>query len=156
MEDQSMNENFNVDPSKVPLCSCVDEQGQKSFYTVLKISKTEKNPNREFYSCRLSKANGGCGFFSFADEIEPDKKTGLARRKYIKREKAAVPKEEKLIWNQLEERLSTLEFAFEDQKQRLKVLEEEKERTENELPSAKAQKTTGTSSRGKARPKILP
>lgn len=150
-----VNETPAIDPSKVPLCLCVDSDGQKYTYAVVKISKTEKNPGREFFSCHLSKANGGCGFFAFADEIYTDPKTGLARRKYVKRENSTASTEQKSLTNQLEQRLSSLEFSFEDIKQRLKILEERITTEENELLASKSQKTTGAA-RGKPRAKILP
>lgn len=149
-----VNEVPSIDGSKVPLCNCINTEGQKERYAVVKISKTEKNPGREFWACQISKANGGCGYFAFADEIITDPKTNLARRKYVKREKVVQADEQKTTVSQLEERLANLEFCFEDLKQRLKNLEEEVVRTENE-PQSKAQKINGYNARGKTRPKIL-
>jgi hypothetical protein len=160
-----VTETAPIDPAKVPMCSCVDEQGQKYVYAVVKVSKTEKNPGREFFSCHLSKANGGCGFFSFADEIYTDMKTGLARKKYIKRETAPTANEQKGLIAQLEERISVLEQLSAESKQRIQNLEEGLDTLKNtlnpvitldELPPAKSQKTAGPSTRGKPRAKILP
>jgi hypothetical protein len=139
------------------MCNCLDDHGQRFAYGALKVSKTEKNPGREFYSCILSKANGGCGFFAFADEIYTDDKTGLARKKYVKREPAVTGN---AASGETQQRIEVLEQTIRELKERVQKLEEYivavPPPAENELPPTKSQKTTGASTRGKTRAKILP
>jgi hypothetical protein len=150
-----------IDPSKVPMCKCLDAQGQPSHYAIIKISKTEKNPGREFFSCHLSKAQGGCGYFAFADQIYTDPKTGLARRKYVANPTAVTASSIASDSSALQERISVLEQTVESLKLRIQKLEDDAivipSTPEHELPPAKSQKTMGTSQRGRnTRPKILP
>ncbi len=91
-------------------------------FSVYRVSKTEKNKDRSFFACTLSKEKGGCGFFAWSDDVILDDKTGLAKKRYIPLPEGYVKKpkvsEEKA--SQLEERCHQIE-------ERIKFLEEKYE-----------------------------
>lgn len=128
-----------VDPSKVPCCKCKDEVGIQ-LYAVHKVSKTEKNKDRPFYTCSLGKQ--GCGFFCWVDDVVVDERTGLAKRKYIPPPDGYVKKPKitssSSAVEELEKRIDLLTETVKEMKERMmKLLCETKEEDE----CVKSQKT---------------
>jgi hypothetical protein len=151
-----------IDPSKVPCCKCVDESGMGVF-AVTRVSKTDKNKDRSFFTCALGQSKG-CGFFCWVEDVIVDPKTGLAKRKYIPPPEgtAKKPKQENASYEQLIARIETLEKEYALFRERLSKLEEQEvaipSSAENELltpPAPKSQKTTGGSKKS-AKPRMLP
>ncbi len=141
------NSSNQPDPSKVPLCRCKDEQGVPCFATH-RVSKTDKNKDRGFYACCVSKEKGGCGFFCWTEDLYIDEKTGMARKKYIPPPEGYVKKPtvaETLIAYDL--RIVQLEESFASMRKRMEMLEDKIdvfknfEHEQQPSRSAKVQKT---------------
>ncbi|KAN0045620.1 hypothetical protein ACTA71_005998 [Dictyostelium dimigraforme] len=49
-----------------PICFCNDGNGPLS---CIRSANTEKNPGRNFYTCKTSINDGGCGYFQWFDEF---------------------------------------------------------------------------------------
>lgn len=132
----------STDFSKAPLCKCKDETGVPCF-TVHRISKTDKNKDREFYACSLSKDKGGCGFFSWLEDLYTDEKTGLVRKKYIPLPDGYVKKPTAAeTLTALELRVVALEDYYSTLKNRIQIAEESlKHLEEHGQQSRKVQKT---------------
>jgi hypothetical protein len=160
--DSKMEVNDVADPSKVPCCKCKDESGM-GIYSVVRVSKTEKNKDRSFFACPLGQSKG-CGFFCWVEDVIVDVKTGLAKRKYIPpvEGQAKKPKQESSIEAQLLERIEALEKSYAAFQERLQKLEEQEPSfinlADNELltpPTPKTQKTTGGTKKS-VKPRLLP
>ena len=120
-----MDNQSSVDSSKVPLCKCKDEAGVPCF-AVHRLSKTDKNKDRAFYACSMSRDKGGCGFFCWIEDLYIDEKTGLAKKKYIPPPEGYVKKPtpaENMV--ALDLRVVALENLAEQFKIRIASLEEE-------------------------------
>jgi len=119
-----MDNQSSADSTKIPFCKCKDESGIPCF-TVHRVSKTDKNKDREFYSCATSRDKGGCGFFCWVEDLYIDEKTGLARKKYIPPPEGYVKKPtvaETLIAYDL--RIVQLEESFAAMKKRIEMLDD--------------------------------
>uniref|UniRef100_A0A3Q7FMM7 GRF-type domain-containing protein n=1 Tax=Solanum lycopersicum TaxID=4081 RepID=A0A3Q7FMM7_SOLLC len=51
---------ISVNIEEVGICKC-------GYYCRLKTSRTPLNPGRQFFGCKSSKENGGCGYFRWID-----------------------------------------------------------------------------------------
>jgi hypothetical protein len=106
------------DPTKVPYCRCRDGNGVSCF-SVSRISKTDKNKDREFFACSISKEKGGCGFFAWPEDLYVDK-DGLLKKKYTPPPEGYVKK--KTPTEILDERISKLEESTQSMKEKLEQI----------------------------------
>lgn len=140
------NQTTPVDSSKVPFCKCKDETGVPCF-ALHRVSKTDKNKDRGFYACSLSRDKGGCGFFCWVEDIYIDEKTGLAKKKYIPLPEGYIKKPtpaEFMVAMDL--RLIALEDNFTTMKAQVAALEDklkvyEEQHGQQQSRPAKVQKT---------------
>ncbi|PHT36403.1 hypothetical protein CQW23_24103 [Capsicum baccatum] len=53
---------------------------------VLKTSRTDRNPDKKFYSCAVGKNNGGCSYFKWIpSDFEVSKLQGIAKFEMLKK-----------------------------------------------------------------------
>lgn len=116
------------DSTKAPLCRCKDHEGIPCF-AVHRVSKTDKNKDREFYACAVSKDKGGCGFFAWQEELYLDEVSGLLKKKYVPLPEGYVKKPTVEVRVQkCEDTIATLQQQLQDLQQKINLLNEHQPR----------------------------
>ncbi|KAG5601794.1 hypothetical protein H5410_033164, partial [Solanum commersonii] len=104
---------ISVNIEEVDVCKC-------GYYCRLKTSRTPLNPGRQFFGCKASKENGGCGYFRWIDpSLENADESSLMNR-FIDGQNLIDRLKRKV--KELEEERDSLKFQLNENEEKIMVL----------------------------------